>query len=88
MSRAKTAKLQQNVRDVVVDGEQCSSPPDCDQIREAAYFKWEAAGRPCGDGVEYWLAAEVEQASMKRPSKPRWNPKTSPFTRSKLIHIH
>jgi hypothetical protein len=27
-------------------------------IRELAYFKWEAAGRPEGDGVQFWLAAE------------------------------
>ncbi|RMF42129.1 MAG: DUF2934 domain-containing protein [Planctomycetota bacterium] len=31
-----------------------------DVVRELAYFKWEAAGCPCGDGVEFWLAAEAE----------------------------
>jgi hypothetical protein len=34
-------------------------PPD-DQIRLLAYRKWEAAGRPPGDGVEFWCAAERE----------------------------
>jgi hypothetical protein len=29
-------------------------------IRNYAYQKWEEAGRPDGDGVEFWLAAEVE----------------------------
>jgi hypothetical protein len=29
-------------------------------IRELAYFKWEAAGRPEGGGVGFWLAAEWE----------------------------
>lgn len=32
----------------------------CERIREAAYFKWQAAGCPCGVGVEFWLEAEAE----------------------------
>ncbi len=32
----------------------------CESIRDAAYFRWEAAGCPCGDGVEFWLEAEAE----------------------------
>lgn len=31
-----------------------------DEVRTAAYHRWEAAGRPHGDGVEFWLAAERE----------------------------
>jgi DUF2934 family protein len=27
-------------------------------IRQLAYRKWEAAGRPSGDGVNFWLEAE------------------------------
>jgi len=34
-----------------------------DQIRERAYLKWEAAGYPEGDGVEFWLSAEQELLS-------------------------
>ncbi len=34
--------------------------PAADQIRELAYAKWEAAGRPAGDGAEFWLMAEAE----------------------------
>jgi hypothetical protein len=34
------------------------------QIREAAYFKWERAGRPVCDGLEYWLEAEREYGSI------------------------
>jgi hypothetical protein len=30
------------------------------EIRHQAYLKWEAAGRPPGDGREFWLAAERE----------------------------
>lgn len=29
-------------------------------IRVRAYHKWEAAGRPPGDGVNFWLEAERE----------------------------
>ena len=29
-------------------------------IREAAYYKWERAGKPSGDGVDFWLEAERE----------------------------
>jgi hypothetical protein len=31
-----------------------------DEIRMRAYLKWEAAGRPCGDGMRFWLEAERE----------------------------
>jgi hypothetical protein len=36
------------------------SLPSEDQIRLLAYQKWEAAGRPTGDGVDFWCAAERE----------------------------
>jgi hypothetical protein len=31
-----------------------------EDIRLCAYCKWEAAGRPGGDGVSFWLEAEKE----------------------------
>jgi hypothetical protein len=31
-----------------------------DEIRPLAYQKWEEAGCPASDGVEFWLAAEAE----------------------------
>jgi len=31
-----------------------------DEIRVRAYAKWVAAGRPEGDGVNFWLEAEHE----------------------------
>jgi hypothetical protein len=31
-----------------------------EDIRLCAYCKWEAAGRPGGDGVNFWLEAEKE----------------------------
>lgn len=41
----------------------CSGNPTgvCEQsVRELAYQKWEEAGRPEGDGVQFWLDAEKE----------------------------
>lgn len=34
--------------------------PPPEEVRVRAYFLWEAAGRPFGDGVSFWLAAERE----------------------------
>jgi hypothetical protein len=31
-----------------------------EDIRLCAYCKWEAAGKPGGDGVDFWLEAEKE----------------------------
>jgi hypothetical protein len=31
-----------------------------DAIRARAYFLWEQAGRPAGDGAEFWVRAEQE----------------------------
>lgn len=32
--------------------------PDTDAVRARAHALWEQAGRPGGDGVEFWLRAE------------------------------
>lgn len=45
----------EQTQDDTAEQQQC-----CGQIRESAYYKWEAAGCPCGDGVEFWLQAETE----------------------------
>lgn len=34
--------------------------PDEEQIRTRAYALWEQAGRPEGDGLQFWLEAERE----------------------------
>ena len=34
-------------------------------IRENAYYKWQAAGCPTGDGSEFWLEAEKECAASR-----------------------
>jgi len=36
-----------------------------DDVRLCAYRKWESAGRPLGDGLEFWLKAEQELGSEK-----------------------
>jgi len=36
-----------------------------DDIRMRAYLRWEAAGRPSGDGVRFWLEAEQELRQAK-----------------------
>ena len=35
-------------------------PVSEEDIRMAAYYKWEAAGRPVGDGRNFWAEAEME----------------------------
>ena len=35
------------------------------KIAKLAYQKWEEAGRPLSDGVEFWLAAEKELSITK-----------------------
>jgi len=36
-----------------------------EDIRLCAYRKWEAAGKPAGDGVQFWLEAEQELVEGK-----------------------
>ena len=37
-----------------------------EKIRELAYFKWQTAGSPPGDGVEFWVEAENELANVQQ----------------------
>ena len=39
-------------------------------IRELAYYKWEAAGFPPGDGFDFWLEAEREVKANRPDSTP------------------
>lgn len=58
-------------------------------VRELAYRKWELAGYPCGDGVNFWLEAEEELQKEYAPKrKPRATPtaaaaKVTPISRKK-----
>jgi cold shock CspA family protein/ribosome-associated translation inhibitor RaiA len=44
------------------DGSQQPGAPSISEeaVRQRAYARWEAAGRPAGDGIDFWLAAEQE----------------------------
>jgi hypothetical protein len=41
------------------------TPVGEDEIRMRAYQKWEAAGKPAGDGTKFWLEAERELRKSK-----------------------
>lgn len=34
-----------------------------DDVHQCAYRKWESAGMPTGDGIDFWLQAEHELTS-------------------------
>jgi hypothetical protein len=40
-------------------------------IREAAYYKWEQAGRPSVGGVAFWLEAERELLAQRPSAQAR-----------------
>ena len=73
MSGSRSVRVKENkAKASNGDGQQSTSANDQNEmIRQAAYQKWEAAGCPDSDGVEFWLAAEAELTSSNRPSKPR-----------------
>jgi hypothetical protein len=48
----------------------CTTPPvdptpSADEIRVHAYLRWEAAGKPAGDGAKFWLEAERELLQVR-----------------------
>jgi hypothetical protein len=43
-----------------------------DEIRLRAYERWEADGKPAGDGVQFWLAAEKELSRRRRRTRMWW----------------
>jgi hypothetical protein len=45
---------------VTGDEDEVVRPITVDDIRFCAYRRWERAGRPAGDGVQFWLEAEQE----------------------------
>ena len=44
-------------------GTQITTPPSEEAVRIGAYLRWDAAGRPAGDGVRFWMEAEQELRS-------------------------
>ena len=65
MSKLTDSKLQSPSPSGAGDLEQriATLAEGSDAIRETAYYKWEKAGCPCGDGVDFWLQAEAELAT-------------------------
>lgn len=62
--------------------------PTDEVIRLSAYLKWEAAGKPNGNGVSFWLAAETgllkaADLPILNPSKPGFQTLQLPFVMSK-----
>jgi hypothetical protein len=53
------------VAPVVAEPSADGEPVSEEVIRLCAYRKWEAAGRPAGDSVQFWLEAERELAQAK-----------------------
>lgn len=70
LSHADTAVAQANDQSQQSESRECreQSIDDFDMaIRELAYLKWEAAGSPAGDGLDFWLEAERE-SKANRPA--------------------
>ena len=51
----------------VTSGDKCkhSQLASPEFIRLCAYQKWESAGKPTGDGIQFWLEAEQELVKEK-----------------------
>jgi hypothetical protein len=56
-------------------------------IQLGAYHRWEAAGRPAGDGVQFWLEAEKQLAAAKDDTSGRGNSQDAD-RHSEIRHPH
>jgi hypothetical protein len=52
-----------------------------EQIRELAYLKWEAAGYPQSNGVEFWLQAEESLTADSPKTSARPSKSNQPITK-------
>ena len=64
--RASAAPIAQPAPALEPANAERNGKPTANDIRARAYEKWEAAGRPAGDGVQFWLQAETELSQMER----------------------
>jgi hypothetical protein len=55
-----TSQRRLPVASVLAEQSPDGKPASEEAIRLSAYKKWEAAGMPNGDGVNFWLEAERE----------------------------
>lgn len=49
-----------SLKDAIKDAAVSADAPTEEAVRERAYHLWEEAGRPEGDGVDFWVRAERE----------------------------
>jgi hypothetical protein len=68
MSNSETVTLPPTVTTSADEHQGAPGSVPCEKIRERAYYKWEAAGCPCGDGVQFWLQAEAELSAGTHPA--------------------
>jgi hypothetical protein len=61
---AKSANRPKHAAQVAPTQPSCQ-PVSADEIRLRAYLRWEAAGKPSGDGLSFWLEAEQELLPRK-----------------------
>jgi hypothetical protein len=57
-------------RELHIEAAHVSSP---DAIRLSAYQNWELAGEPAGDGIRFWMEAEIELADKPKDAGGRGN---------------
>lgn len=76
VDQVATAELAGTPEEAPSSGQQ---PAQCgeDEIRTVAYGKWESAGFPAGDGVEFWLEAERELNTESARSRPAHGQKSN-----------
>jgi hypothetical protein len=74
LAKPAVTELTTTAKGAVASGAAAATPGGSslsnDAIRLNAYLKWEAAGKPGGDGVDFWLQAERElrQLLSKAPA--------------------
>jgi len=56
-------------------------------IREAAYYKWDAAGRPEGRELDFWADAEREQSASAGTTTPAAVPESIPLEASLPVPV-
>jgi DUF2934 family protein len=66
MAKKVARKQSPSVKSLVeVEPSHNGQMPHEEEIRFQAYLKWEAAGKPMGDGSNFWMEAEKELLPKK-----------------------
>jgi hypothetical protein len=63
-SVSPTSEAKPTVVSVLAKPSRSGQPISQEAIRLCAYRKWEAAGKPGGDGVNFWLEAERQLSKL------------------------